>query len=1168
MLKLEQLQTGTRVRGLSTEGSATVKSVQWYGDHGLEVVFTDAQGRLQQRLVYRDDEPTLDLVQEGRPWSFDADGELLRLVSEAWRIKLAWMFDPYLAITTSIIDPLPHQIGAVYEQMLPRQPLRYLIADDPGAGKTIMAGLFIKELLVRGELERCLIVSPGSLTEQWQDELAEKFGLDFDLMTRDMIQGSRTGNPFQNAKLLIARLDQLSRNEELQQTLKGAPEWDLIICDEAHKMSAHYIGGEVEATKRYRLGQLLGTLCRNFLFLTATPHSGIEEDFQLFLALLDGDRFEGRFRDGVHTVDPSDMMRRMIKEELFKFDGCPLFPERRSYTAQYQLSGLEATLYADVTDYVREEMNRAERFAPEEGQRRVNVGFALMILQRRLASSPHAISRSLERRRDRLESRLREERLRLRGIDTRLTADELEPKLSDHDLDDLYEDAPQEEREEIEEKLVDNATASRTVAELEIEIGTLKRLVASAKAVVLSRQDAKWNELNSILDDPLMVDDKNARRKLVVFTEFKDTLTYLSGRIRTRLGKPEAVVEIHGGIAREERRKTVHAFMNDPTVLVLVANDAAGEGVNLQRAHLMVNYDLPWNPNRLEQRFGRIHRIGQDEVCHLWNLVAKDTREGDIYFRLLKKLEAERDALGGKVFDVLGRLFDQRALRDLLMEAIRYGNDPAVKARLNQTVDKAVDRDHLVQVLEARALVHDKMDTTHIQNIREEMERAHARRLQPNYIQAFFQEAFVSLGGTMHRREAGRFELTHVPQALRERDRQIGIGAPVLKRYERVCFEKTKVAKQPRAFLVTPGTPLLDAAIDLILERHRDTLKQGAVLTDENDPGDALRLLFYLEHQIMDGRTLRLGEAQVVSTRLQFVEALEDGTFRDAGVAPYLDCRPTTAEELASLTDQLNAPWLRQDWEQQVIGRAIQELVPKHMADVKALRIPLLDKIETEVKARMQREINFWDHRAQDLLAQERAGKKTRLPAADAQKRADLLADRLQKRIADLKRERAFSPMPPRLVGGALIVPAGLLAKVTGKATQATTAEGRALVDRLAMAAVMNAERRLGREPSDVHQTRGIGYDIESRDPATGQLVFIEVKGHASDDDRITLTRTEVLCSLNEPEKFRLAVVLVENGAAKEPVYVRNYDFGQPGFAQTGSTYSLASLLKNGETPS
>lgn len=1171
MVRLEDLQTGTRIRGLTPEGIATVKSVTWYGDHQVEVVFTDAHGTLNNLLISRDIEPSLDLVQAGRPWSFDGDGELLRLVSEAYRIRLAWLFDPYLAITTSLVEPLPHQISAVYEEMLPRQPMRFLLADDPGSGKTIMAGLLVRELAVRGDLERCLIVAPGSLTEQWQDELAEKFGLEFELLTRDMIQASRTANPFEDKNLLIARLDQLSRNEEVQERLKAAREWDLVVCDEAHRMSGHFLGGEVKLTKRYKLGQVVGSHCRNFLLMTATPHNGKEEDFQLFLALLDGDRFAGRFRDGVHVAEPSDLMRRMVKEELLRFDGRPLFPERRSYTVQYPLSDPEAYLYTEVTDYVREEMNRAERFADEDQKRRINVGFALMTLQRRLASSPEAIYRSIERRRLRLESRLREERMRLRGQEIGAALADLSPAYMDEETwDDLYEDAPQDEREAAEGELLDSATAARTIEELEIEIDRLKQLEAHAKAVRLSGDDAKWNQLNTILDDPLMVDEQGNRRKLVIFTEFKDTLAYLAERIRTRLGRAEAVVEIHGSVKREERRRVVHGFMNDPTVLVLVANDAAGEGVNLQRAHLMVNYDLPWNPNRLEQRFGRIHRIGQDEVCHLWNLLAQDTREGDVYARLLEKLNVERESLGGKVFDVLGQLFEQQALRDLLMEAIRYGSDPQVKARLDQAVDNAVDRKHLQALLDLRALVHDSMDTSKIDIIREEMERAHARRLQPHYIQAFFTEAFGRLGGKMYRREPGRFEITHVPAAIRDRDRLIGVGAPVGHRYERVCFEKDKVDAQPRAHLICPGSPLLDSTIDLVLERHREVLKRGAVLVDENDLAEDPRLLFYLDHGVQDGRRGRTGQFLVISQQLQFVEVGQDGRFRDAGAAPYLDYRAASPTEMKVLEPHLDAEWLRQDWEKDATGYAIEHVVPRHVQDVRARRLPLIDKVEQEVKARLLKEINYWDRRAQDLKAQEDAGKNTRLPAHVAQDRADRLSDRLDQRKNELNRERMIMPKPPEVQGGALVIPIGLLRGIQGQQEapdDAVGAEARARVEQLAMEAVFAAEEALGRVTRDVHETKGIGYDIESRDKETGELYFIEVKGRAAGADQVTLTRTEILCSRNEPDRFRLAVVIVEDDRAREPVYVQGFDFGQPGFAQTSSTYSLNSLLAHGGPP-
>jgi SNF2 family DNA or RNA helicase len=253
-MKLEELTKGARVRGLSVEGVATVKSVEFHGSNAVEVIFADSRGALHNRIVAREDEPSLDLVEADRPWSFDADGSLFRLVSEARRIQLAWLFDPYVAITSSTIVPLPHQISAVYEEMLPRQPMRFLLADDPGAGKTIMAGLLIKELMIRGDLERCLIISPGSITEQWQDELGEKFGLEFELLTRDMMAAARTSNPFEHKNLLIARLDQLSRNEDVQERFKAAPEWDLVVCDEAHRMSGHVFGDEIGSERRKARG--------------------------------------------------------------------------------------------------------------------------------------------------------------------------------------------------------------------------------------------------------------------------------------------------------------------------------------------------------------------------------------------------------------------------------------------------------------------------------------------------------------------------------------------------------------------------------------------------------------------------------------------------------------------------------------------------------------------------------------------------------------------------------------------------------------------------------------------------------------------------------------------------------------------------------------------------
>src|SRR5271163_888776 len=435
MTRLEELQPNAAIRGILPDQVVTIVNVQWFGSEALELTYKGASGRVANELLYRPDEPRLEVVEQGRPWSFDGDGHLFRLASEAHRIRLAHLFDPVLAVHTSLVEPLPHQITAVYEAMLPRQPLRFLLADDPGAGKTIMAGLFIKELIARGDLQRCLIVCPGSLAEQWQDELFRRFHLPFEILTNDKIEAARTGNWFLETNLVIARLDKLSRSEDAQLKLQ-APDcrWDLVVCDEAHKMSATYFGGEIKYTKRHRLGQLLSTLTRHFLLLTATPHNGKEEDFQLFMALLDGDRFEGKFRDGVHAADVSDLMRRMVKEKLLKFDGTPLFPERIAYTVPYKLSNTEARLYQEVTDYVREEFNRAEALANDK--RAGTVGFALTILQRRLASSPEAIYQSLCRRRKRLEIRLRELELLQRGAGTTGFLDQEGPSLDTEELDD------------------------------------------------------------------------------------------------------------------------------------------------------------------------------------------------------------------------------------------------------------------------------------------------------------------------------------------------------------------------------------------------------------------------------------------------------------------------------------------------------------------------------------------------------------------------------------------------------------------------------------------------------------------------------------------------------------------------------------------------------------
>ena len=1163
MSKLEELTVGCSVNGLVNNESVQVVAVKWFGSAVLEITYKNSQGLLANQLLYREDEARLEVQDANLPWSFDADGDTVRLASEAYRINLAHIFDPYLAVHTSSIEPLPHQISAVYQEMLPRLPLRYILADDPGAGKTIMTGLLLKELIIRGDLKRCLIVSPGSLSEQWQDELYSKFHLKFEILTNDRFEAAVSGNVFEEVNLCIVRLDKLARNEALQEKLK-VTEWDLIVVDEAHKMSATVWGGEVKYTKRFLLGRLLSDITRHFLLLTATPHNGKDEDFQLFMSLIDPERFAGAQRTSNQAIDVSDVMRRLVKEDLLKFDGTPLFPERRAYTVNYDLSPKESVLYHEVTSYVQEEFNRADQLSNE---RKNTVGFALTILQRRLASSPEAIFQSLHRRRERLENRLNEEKLGKRAEDYRSTIN------YDADYDD--DDYSSEEIEREEENVADQASAARTIQELEAEIRTLKHLEKIANEVRLSGEDRKWDELSKLLqDNECMFTADGQREKLIIFTEHKDTLRYLTDKIRTLFGSDDSVVTIHGGMLRDERRKVEEMFRQDKNVRILIATDAAGEGINLQRAHLMINYDLPWNPNRLEQRFGRIHRIGQTEVCHLWNLVSQETREGMVFQCLFNKLEEERVALGGKVFDILGDMtFENKPLRELLIEAIRYGNDPKVRERLWQVVDHSMNTEKFRELISENALTEDSMDVSKVMEIKEEMERVEAHKLQPHFIEAFFIEAFKSLGGKIHKREHGRYEITSVPFAIRNRDMQIGFGEAVLPRYERICFEKDdcNIPGLVPASLICPGHPLLDATVDLIRERNADALKHGAIFIDDEDYGRDPRLLFYIEDAIQDGVILPNGNKRIISKNVHFVELKEDGTAKNAGYAPYLDYRAASQEETKVILDYAKSQtWLSQGVEERAQGYAISEIIPEHFTRVKTHKLEMLDKIAKAVKDRMTQEIQYWDFRAIDLREKEAAGKgNQRLTSANAARRAEELEARMQKRLAEIDTERMISAMPPVIVGGSLVIPKGLLHILTHQATPDTFSQGdRQAVEHAAMKAVMDIEIRLGNTPTDVSAAK-CGYDVESRIPErirayARALRMIEVKGRRKGSTTVTVSKNEILTCLNKPDEFILAIVEVD-GDKTRTVYLKKPFKNAPDFTATSVNFDIVDLINNAE---
>ena len=907
---------------------------------------------------------------------------------------------------------------------------------------------------------------------------------------------------------------------------------------------------------------------RNLLLLTATPHNGKDEDFGLFMALLDADQFEGGFRDSTRSVDVSGLMRRAIKEQLVRFDNTPLFPERRAYSVSYELSEEEASLYQQVTSYVREEFNRADALA--DGKRKGTVGFALTILQRRLASSPEAIYQSLKRRKERLEAKARELNLQERGH--RATESFMNTGLSAEDLEDL-EEADDDGFDDEETEVLDQATTALTIAELNTEIKMLAELEGLANRVRLSGADTKWRELSQLLGR-LFGPENPTNDKLVIFTEHRDTLRYLVERVGTFLARPSAVVAIHGGLGRVERAKIQESFTQDPTVKVLIATDAAGEGINLQRAHLMVNYDLPWNPNRIEQRFGRIHRIGQREVCHLWNLVAAETREGDVYQLLLNKLQEARDTLGGQVFDVLGKLdFGGRPLRDLLIEAIRYSELPEVKAHLTTTIESALDVAHLESLIEDRALVTESFTPESVFRIKEEMERAAIKRLQPGYIRGFFLAAFTRLGGSIYEREPNRYEITFVPANIRHRDRQVGIREPVLARYERITFDKELInpdGQIPAAF-VAPGHPLLESVIDLVLEADRDLLRRGTVLVDETHQSDKIRVLISLEHAIVNGEVVANGQRRVIDKRFSFIELDETLAPVHIRYAPYLDYRPLRADEPGpeAILTLPEAEFVAGELSATVLSYAIGNVVPRTLEEVRGIQLPLLDRTEHAVRTRLTSEIAYWDHRAAQLMEDEERGKlNARLNATQARGRADELTERLKRRLSELDDERDIVALPPAIVGAVLVVPAHLITSRENPSKEASTMTQYPEVDRMEIAAraraiVMERERRLGYVPRDVEFDR-VGYDVESQDPSTGTIRFIEVKGRIEGAETITVTKNEVLFSLNNPEHYVLAIISFGEDGAYRETYLKAPFHTAPDFAAQSVNYSLEELAEIG----
>ncbi|MCL1800586.1 MAG: SNF2-related protein [Promicromonosporaceae bacterium] len=1225
---------GQKVDGLLPNQTVTVIAVDQLDDDLIEFHFRDETGRSSARLLNAAEVAALRTINDGGgDTPFSGDPNEFKLAAEALRIKYAALYDPMAAVNSSDVQPLPHQISAVYEELLPKIPLRFLLADDPGAGKTIMAGLYLKELILRSDCERALIVAPGGLVEQWRDELQDKFNLNFEIFHRSMVDAAGARNVFSEHPYLIARMDQLSRSDDLLDQLADS-RWDVVVVDEAHRMSAKYWGGEVDETKRFKLGRLLSERTDNLLLMTATPHAGKEQDFQLFLTLLDQDRFEGEFREDVHRTDTQGIMRRMVKEDLLTFEGKPLFPERHAYTTEYELSPAEQELYEQVTEYVRDEMGRADRISEAGDKKRGrNVGFALTMLQRRLASSPEAILRSLERRRERLRGRLLDME---RGIFR--NDDDGGPRRLPSDLDDYDDvdgDLTEEQREVLADEVIDAATAAQTIPELKTEIGMLDSLIVTARRVRNLDDDAKWVQLRTILDEEVLTQNSaspsggggsrqadqilaspsggggsrqadgggsGSSRKIIIFTEHRDTLDYLQRKIAAQFGRPDAVITIHGGTNREQRKVAREKFTNNPDTVVLLATDAAGEGLNLQRAHLMVNYDLPWNPNRIEQRFGRIHRIGQHEVCHLWNLVAKDTREGEVFGRLLSKIEQMSKAYNGALFNVLGEgsAFQDRSLRELLLEAIQYGDRPEVKARLDEVIDASVSEGQ-AELLAERALHPEMFDALNLDEVRRRMELARERKLQPGFIRGFFLPAFERLGGRIRKRESRRrYEITRVPPRLVDIARRLNRLAPVADKYERITFE-TSMIRAPvvehvettgstgtamiDADLIAPGHPLLDAVIEATIEDLGHALKQGTVLVDRRDEqADEIAIAYLVEQKIEsmfaspsggggrrpEGATASRNRPTVISHHFDYPILSRDGSVTVAQTPPYQLYDPPETDEAPAIAEILTDPWVRADHEREIKVPLYREGLAPRLSETTARVVAEVNRTRAQVRERLLAEINHWDREYNRLEEAERSGKTGKIRAETARNRALQREERLNRRMAELDQAVQLIAVPSTIRGAALVIPSAFLASPSGGGSQpvepaggsrqaagrgiadnpepeaaeifatgtfGTDQEAKRRVERAAVDAVLAAERALGRTPEEMPRNNP-GFDIRSTD-SNGNMYYIEVKGRVSGADLFTITTGEVSFAQTQGDRHRLALVSVDFASGEPTTHLR-----------------------------
>ena len=1090
----EKVKQGFILRGSKFSEPMLVINEPRRGDGYLEVDLVGTRTQKFRGGVSLTEEDLRQLEIESPEITLQGNPHLFQLGLEAIRIRLAYEYDPFFALSISRIDPLPHQLDAVYNHMLKAWRCRFLLADDAGAGKTIMAGLLLKELKLRG-VERVLIVCPANLAFQWWREMWDRFDEDFELITGSKLREKTAVNVWSKHDQVITSMD-LAKLKHIVPSVEQADDWDLVIVDEAHRMSAR---DAAHKSERYRLGELLGSKTAHFLLLTATPHKGDPDNFCLFLQLLDQEAYAdvSSIREAMDRREAPFYLRR-TKEAMLSFpkrqpDGTwvarKLFTERIPHTVAFELEGEELNLYRSVTHYVQTQSRRAAERGDDKQARAV--GFLMAMYQRRMASSIYALIESLSRRRKKLLSQLD-------------LIDQLgEVPIPELPSDDELEEMDAETREELERQM-EQATLARRRPDLEEELDQIESLIKLAEGVEGKGEQVKLTNLRKQLTERGIFGDGSLR--LLIFTEYRDTLHYLVNRLRDwglTVGYIHGRMKPGGRDQPGTRLHSEHQFWELNTQ-VLVATEAAGEGINLHCCNILFNYDIPWNPNRLEQRMGRIHRYGQTKDCLIFNFFARNTVEGRVLLRLLDKLQEIRDALeDDTVFDVVGEVLPANQIEELLRDfyAGRLGEED-IHSRLDVVVNKE-DFEHICRsALEGLA-----KHSLNLPMLVEQRALAQERRIVPETIERFFKDAIKYLGIELRAVENQKraYRVGSLPAYLYEMARGSEWHWPALaKSYDRITFERSTSKADPRFDWVTPGHPLFEVIRRKIEEDAMSHLRKGTVFYELTREGPSMLELYTASVVDGTGKTLH--------QRLFAMETTAEGERRQR--EPMYILGLISSDKLPEGTPEipLDEEYSRSFLIKFALEEFRQEVISERQKD--------LDLIERHVKLCFKELIQRRDKvLSKHLLARE-PGDPTAEGLIEIESQRILeLQRRRGIRLAELRRQRDLSLQDVKRVGIALVLPhpervsPGIPSWVYDPETE-----------RIAMEAVIAYEEARGSRVEDVHK-KNLGYDLKSLNHETGELRLIEVKGVGRATGTIPLTPNERRVAQDLPDLYWLYIV-------------------------------------------